>query len=97
VEINKRSNLISYFFKSVVSYTPSTLNQASATSQKRTDSKKGLFLGVLAGKRGFRAEKKHFILHFFMFLWFVAFVSSWVSVSFGKFTPLKKIVPKNLP
>jgi hypothetical protein len=58
--------------------------------------KKGLFLAVLAGKRGVGRAKKHFILHFFTFWWFFAFACCCPAASCRFRKAPKKIVPKNL-
>jgi hypothetical protein len=59
--------------------------------------KKGRFLAVLAGKRGFCAEKIAFFLAIFHFFSFFSFATRWRSGVFNARTARKKIVPENLP
>jgi hypothetical protein len=59
--------------------------------------KKGRFLAVLAGKRGFCADKIAFFLAFFHFFVFFYFATRWPSGIFNARAARKKIVPENLP
>jgi hypothetical protein len=59
--------------------------------------KRGLFLGVLAGKQGFRAGKKAFyfaLFHVFVVFFFRKLLSVRI---FRNMCGSKKIVPENLP
>jgi hypothetical protein len=58
--------------------------------------KRGLFLGVLAAKRGFRAKKMTLFFAFFAFFAFLASAKHYGSRISGGGNPPKKIIPKRL-